>query len=152
MRPITSSLPLTSVPSGDHHYITALPIESAIPFVPLTETEPLHPHAYLTFGAGMKQKGVDVVTAKHPLGAESGNATFPCSITFPCEFSIRYLCSPADMFHASSSAHPVGSSVMLLGGFGFISRLYGLSIDNLVEVEMVLADGRIVIVNREALI
>ena len=38
---------------------------------------------------------------------------------------------------------------MLLAGFGFISRMYGLSIDNLVEVEMVLADGRIVIVNAE---
>nr|VWO94971.1 Bifunctional solanapyrone synthase (EC (EC (FAD-dependent monooxygenase sol5) (Prosolanapyrone-II oxidase) (Prosolanapyrone-III cycloisomerase) (Solanapyrone biosynthesis protein 5) [Ganoderma boninense] len=39
---------------------------------------------------------------------------------------------------------------MLLAGFGFISRLYGLSIDNLVEVEMVLADGRIVIVNADS--
>ena len=48
-------------------------------------------------------------------------------------------------FH--SSAHPVGSSIMLLGGFGFLSRLHGLSIDNLVEVEMVLADGRIIIVS-----
>ena len=38
---------------------------------------------------------------------------------------------------------------MLLAGFGFISRMYGLSIDNLVEVEMVLADGRIVIVNAD---
>ena len=36
---------------------------------------------------------------------------------------------------------------MLLGGFGFLSRLHGLSIDALVEVEMVLADGSIVIVN-----
>lgn len=50
-------------------------------------------------------------------------------------------------FFADSAAHPVGSSVMLLGGFGFLSRLYGLSIDNLVEVEIVLADGRIVVVN-----
>ena len=38
---------------------------------------------------------------------------------------------------------------MILGGFGFLSRLHGLSIDNLVEVEMVLADGRIVIVNED---
>jgi hypothetical protein len=46
-----------------------------------------------------------------------------------------------------SAAHPVGSSIMLLGGFGFLSRLHGLSVDNLVEVEMVLADGRIIIIN-----
>ena len=38
---------------------------------------------------------------------------------------------------------------MLLGGFGFLSRLHGLSIDNLVEVEMVLADGTIVVVNED---
>jgi len=50
-------------------------------------------------------------------------------------------------YHIPLAAHPTGSAVMLLGGFGFLSRLYGLSIDNLVEVEMVLADGRIVIVN-----
>lgn len=36
---------------------------------------------------------------------------------------------------------------MVLGGFGFLSRLHGLSVDNIVEVEMVLADGTIVIVN-----
>ena len=38
---------------------------------------------------------------------------------------------------------------MILGGFGFISRMHGLSIDNVVEVEMVLADGRIVIVSKD---
>ena len=39
--------------------------------------------------------------------------------------------------------------MMVLGGFGFLSRLHGLSIDNLVEAEVVLADGRIVVVNEE---
>ena len=34
-------------------------------------------------------------------------------------------------------------------GFGFSSRMYGLSIDNLVQVGMVLADGRIVIASEE---
>ena len=38
---------------------------------------------------------------------------------------------------------------MILTGFGFLSRLHGLSIDNVVEVEMVLADGRIIIVSEE---
>jgi FAD/FMN-containing dehydrogenase len=38
---------------------------------------------------------------------------------------------------------------MLLGGFGFLSRLHGLSIDNLVEAEVVIADGSIVIVNEK---
>jgi FAD/FMN-containing dehydrogenase len=38
---------------------------------------------------------------------------------------------------------------MILGGFGFLSRLHGLSIDNLVEAEVVLADGSIVIANEK---
>lgn len=38
---------------------------------------------------------------------------------------------------------------MLLGGFGFLSRLHGLSADALVEAEVVLADGSIVIVNEK---
>lgn len=46
-----------------------------------------------------------------------------------------------------SAAHPVGSAIMILGGFGFLGRLHGLSSDNLVEAEVVLADGQIVVVN-----
>jgi FAD/FMN-containing dehydrogenase len=70
---------------------------------------------------------------------------------FPCEFLLFALNYGLIHFFFLlvfvSSAHPVGSSIMMLGGFGFLSRLHGLSIDNLVEVEMVLADGRIVVVS-----
>ncbi|KAJ7750109.1 hypothetical protein DFH07DRAFT_828209 [Mycena maculata] len=108
---------------------------SSLPPIPLnlaSQAEPIYPNAYVTFGAGMRQKEVDMYTANHQLEARSlagPNATIP--------------------YHVPFSAHPVGSAVMLLGGFGFQSRLRGLSIDSLVEVEMVLADGRIIIVNEK---
>ncbi|KAJ3796222.1 hypothetical protein GGU11DRAFT_154862 [Lentinula aff. detonsa] len=95
-----------------------------------SQTQAIHTHAYVTFGAGMRQKEIDTFTANNPLRARSisgGQDTVP--------------------YHVPFAAHPAGSSIMLLGGFGFLGRLYGLSIDNLVEVEMVLADGRILIVN-----
>ncbi|KAF5387248.1 hypothetical protein D9757_006855 [Collybiopsis confluens] len=97
-----------------------------------SQTQAIHPHAYVTFGAGMRQKEVDQYTANNPLSARSisgGAGSVP--------------------YHVPLAAHPTGSTVMLMGGFGFLGRLYGLSIDNLVEVEMVLADGRIVIVNEK---
>ncbi|KAK0532889.1 hypothetical protein OC835_003182 [Tilletia horrida] len=50
-------------------------------------------------------------------------------------------------YHCPLSAYPVGSTAMTTGGFGYISRAYGLSLDNLVEVELVLADGRVVVLN-----
>ncbi|KAJ7821530.1 hypothetical protein B0H14DRAFT_2830945 [Mycena olivaceomarginata] len=106
---------------------------SSLPPVPLnlaSQAEPIYPNAYVTFGAGMRQKEIDTFTAKHQLEARSlagPNTTIP--------------------YHVPLSAHPVGSGVMLLGGFGFLSRLHGLSIDSLVEVEMVTADGQIRIVN-----
>ncbi|KAG8691939.1 hypothetical protein FRC08_010052 [Ceratobasidium sp. 394] len=57
--------------------------------------------------------------------------------------------SPQIPYFVPFAAHPVGSSVMLLGGFGFLSRLRGLSMDCLVEAEVVLPDGRIVWVSKE---
>ncbi|KAJ3864737.1 hypothetical protein EV359DRAFT_72860 [Lentinula novae-zelandiae] len=113
-----SSLVITTAPAVLH----------SIP----SQTQAIHSHAYVTFGAGMRQKEIDTFTANNPLRAQSisgGQDTVP--------------------YHVPFAAHPAGSSIMLLGGFGFLGRLYGLSIDNLVEVEMVLADGRIVIVNKD---
>ncbi|KAN0081650.1 hypothetical protein V8E55_009274 [Tylopilus felleus] len=98
----------------------------------LTYATPIHSHAYVTFGAGMRQKEVDKFCAANPLEAQSlagGRSAVP--------------------YHVPFAAHPVGSAVMLLGGFGFLGRLHGLSIDNLVEAEVVLADGRIVIANEK---
>ncbi|TYJ58584.1 hypothetical protein B9479_000794 [Cryptococcus floricola] len=74
------------------------------------------PFTLVTFGAGVRSKQLDDYTGASPYGA----------------------------FHVPTSAFPVGSGQFLSGGFGFLSRKHGLGMDNLVEVEMVLADGRIV--------
>jgi hypothetical protein len=74
------------------------------------------PYTIVTFGAGVKSKQLDSATASSPYGA----------------------------FHVPTSAFPVGAGQFVLGGFGFVGRRYGLAMDNLVEAEMVLADGRIV--------
>ncbi|KAF8608453.1 hypothetical protein BDV93DRAFT_519490 [Ceratobasidium sp. AG-I] len=57
--------------------------------------------------------------------------------------------APGIPYYVPFAAHPVGSTVMLLGGFGFLSRLRGLSMDCMVEAEVVLPDGRIVWVSKE---
>ncbi|EGO00584.1 hypothetical protein SERLA73DRAFT_86778 [Serpula lacrymans var. lacrymans S7.3] len=93
----------------------------------LTHATPIHPFALVTFGAGMRQKEIDQFTAAQPLEAISfsgGAGVVP--------------------YHVPFAAHPAGSAIMVLGGFGFLGRLHGLSVDNLIEAEVVLADGRIV--------
>ncbi|KAG8980816.1 hypothetical protein FRB90_007463 [Tulasnella sp. 427] len=92
--------------------------------------DPAHPFVYVTFGAGASQKEVDAYTTEHP---------FPGTTAVGGKIDVPY--------YVPFAAHPVGSAVMLLGGFGFQTRLRGLSVDALVEVEMVLADGSIVVVN-----
>lgn len=80
----------------------------------------------------MRQKDIDQFSAANPLEA----------------FSLSGGCG-AVPYYVPFAAHPVGSAVMLLGGFGFLGRLHGLSVDNLVEAEVVLADGRIVIASEK---
>ncbi|KAH7334971.1 hypothetical protein B0J17DRAFT_720504 [Rhizoctonia solani] len=122
------------------------------------------PYTYVTFGAGASQKDVNAFCASHPLDTVAPNSpgdgqnTLVADTAHPnsnqrlgFSTSNPYFGS-GSLFGASSTvpyyvpfaAHPVGSSVMLLGGFGFLSRLRGLSMDCLVEAEVVLADGRIV--------
>ncbi|EPQ55404.1 hypothetical protein GLOTRDRAFT_116298 [Gloeophyllum trabeum ATCC 11539] len=98
-----------------------------------THAVPVHKHAYVTFGAGVMQKDMDAFTHRNPL---EGRSVGGSRVDVP--------------YHVPSAAHPVGSSIMLLGGFGFISRLYGLSVDNVVEMEVVLADGTIVVADRDS--
>ncbi|WVO12640.1 hypothetical protein L204_100245 [Cryptococcus depauperatus] len=74
------------------------------------------PYMLVTFGAGVGSKQLDTITASSPYGA----------------------------FHVPTSAFPVGTGQFLSGGFGFLGRKHGFAMDNLVEVEMVLADGRII--------
>lgn len=74
------------------------------------------PYTLVTFGAGTHSKQLDAATAASQYGA----------------------------FHVPTSAYPVGAGQFLSGGFGFIGRKHGLAMDNVVEAEMVLADGRIV--------
>ncbi|KAG0708533.1 hypothetical protein DFH29DRAFT_890693 [Suillus ampliporus] len=96
----------------------------------LTYATPIYSHAFVTFGAGKRQKEIDQFSAANPLEAVSlsgGRGAVP--------------------YHIPSAAHPVGSAIMILGGFGFLGRLHGLSTDNLVEAEVVLADGQIVMVS-----
>ncbi|KAG1824494.1 uncharacterized protein BJ212DRAFT_530909 [Suillus subaureus] len=96
----------------------------------LTYAMPIYSHAFMTFGAGKRQKEIDQFSAANPLEAMSlagGRSVVP--------------------YHVPSAAHPVGSAIMILGGFGFLGRLHGLSSDNLVEAEVVLADGQIVVVS-----
>ncbi|KAJ9122402.1 hypothetical protein QFC22_001825 [Naganishia vaughanmartiniae] len=76
----------------------------------------LPPYTVVTFGSGATAKQIDKVSHASPWGA----------------------------FHVPLAAFPVGSAVMMTGGFGFLGRLHGLSMDNLLEIEYVLSDGRIV--------
>ena len=73
-------------------------------------------YTIVTFGAGVNSKMLDSATARSRYGA----------------------------FAVPTSAFPVGSGQFVLGGFGFLGRQFGLAMDNVVEIEMVLADGRIV--------
>ncbi|CAE6487788.1 unnamed protein product [Rhizoctonia solani] len=136
-------------PQPDGPTITHVPYELRAPVT----------HTYVTFGAGASQKDINAFCASHPLETVAPNSPGDGTNTLVADTAAPNLHNPipsaltSGSFFGSQStvpyyvpfaAHPVGSSVMLLGGFGFLSRLRGLSMDCLVEAEVVLADGRIV--------
>ncbi|KAG8688945.1 hypothetical protein FRC11_004457 [Ceratobasidium sp. 423] len=134
-------------PQPDGPTITHVPYELRAPVT----------HTYVTFGAGASQKDINAFCASHPLETVAPDSPGDGTNTVIADTAIPDLYKPipptgSSLFGARNTvpyyvpfaAHPVGSSVMLLGGFGFMSRLRGLSMDCLVEAEVVLADGRIV--------
>ncbi|CAE6456829.1 unnamed protein product [Rhizoctonia solani] len=145
-----------SIPAGDSSTTPDGPTITHVPFEPRA---PLA-YTYVTFGAGASQKDVDAFCASHPLqtiapdspGDGGHNSTLIADTAQPnlyklpaaAAFSTLFGTQGTVPYYVPFAAHPVGSSVMLLGGFGFLSRLRGLSMDCLVEAEVVLADGRIV--------
>ncbi|KIJ51254.1 hypothetical protein M422DRAFT_776541 [Sphaerobolus stellatus SS14] len=117
---LSMSLPfLSGFPSSADHYMP-----SRVNLISL--------YAYMSFGAGTLQQELDAYGAAHPLPALTLDGA-PCFAPY----------------HIPLASHPGGASVLLLGGFGFLSRLHGLSSDHLMEVEMVLADGSVVIANEK---
>lgn len=72
-QPWSAALPSNSSMSASFSASTnmfqAFDVFNAVPQV--NNLEPMHPHAYVTFGAGMKQKEIDIYTASNPLEAKS---------------------------------------------------------------------------------
>lgn len=99
------------------------PPQDLLPHIsPIQRLPASEPYAYATFGAGILCKQLDSYTGQSPLGP----------------------------YYVPTAAFPVGTAIMMTGGFGFLSRRYGLSMDNLVEVEVVTADGEVKWVNADS--
>ena len=88
------------------------------------------------------------------LPSASGSNTSPASTSSPVPSALVTIGAGAKSkqidaatsqfsYHVPLAAYPVGCAIFASGGFGFLSRLHGLSMDNVVEVEMVLPSGRI---------
>ncbi|CDS01566.1 hypothetical protein [Sporisorium scitamineum] len=111
-------------------------------------------YALASFGPGVGIRGLDAFTDR---AGREGN--FLAAMNDKSKGKERQL-EGSDVFpplvvngvpyHVPVSAYPVGSTAMTTGGFGYLTRAYGLSLDNIVEVEMVLADGTIVALNEES--
>lgn len=80
----------------------------------------------VSFGAGTTARRLDEVSSTRDYVVPKGKDNDYSSNTSGTECFVPWAC------------YPVGSAIFLTGGYGFVSRLYGLSMDLVTELELVL--------------
>lgn len=81
------------------------------------------------FGAGIRAQALDAVTSTCASSAEA---------------------AAAGGYFVPQACYPVGTAIFSTGGYGFLSRLYGLSMDQVTSYEIVLPhDGRVVTLHQD---
>lgn len=136
----------------------AISSSASVPSAPTKSSLPpgIHKDRYMlcSFGPGVGCRGIDSFTDK--AGRLSGMDARGTARGKGKEKDLRVNSNGIDIvahgvpYHVPLSAYPVGSTVMTTGGFGYLVRAYGLSLDNVVEIELVLADGRVMTLNESS--
>src|SRR5262249_13104934 len=121
----------------------AIDIRTATSSTTPTTAHPLHPAISGRTSYPTDSSSYSFYNPIFPSGVSTNPAVLPLSAAL-------YSQPGPPPYHVPMSSFPVGTGIFLSGGFGYLSRMYGLSMDNVIEVEMVLADGKVVIVSKDS--